>query len=396
MSDIIDDVLSSVRSSLIFKNRQYLLPDYIPNELPHREDQIRKIASILVQLNRGERPNNIFIYGLTGTGKTAVTRFVLSKLNEKVKTFSYIYINTRQSDTPYRILADIIEDLGEKVPFTGISTAELYRRIIKILNSKNTILVIVLDEIDAMVKKHGDDILYKLTRINSDLNISKISIIGITNDVKFVDNLDPRVRSSLGEEEIVFPPYNAEELEDILNRRAILAFKENVISESIIKLCAALAARDHGDARRALDLLRVAGEIAERSGESKITEVDVQKARIEIERDRVYEIISTLPFHSKLVLAAILKGLKNKNSLTTGEVYEIYKNIAKLIVSEYVTQRRVSDILNELDMVGIITAKVINRGRYGKTKEVNLAVDEDTIIKALVDNDDKIASLWNR
>ncbi|AWR97228.1 AAA family ATPase [Acidianus sulfidivorans JP7] len=396
MSDIIDNILSSIKTSLIFKNRQYLLPDYVPNELPHREEQIRKIASILVQLDRSEKPNNIFIYGLTGTGKTAVTKFVLSKLNEKIKTFNYIYINTRQSDTPYRILADIIEKLGEKVPFTGISTAELYRRMIKNLNEKNTILIIVLDEIDAMVKKHGDDILYKLTRINSDLNSSKVSIIGITNDVKFVDNLDPRVRSSLGEEEIVFPPYNAEELEDILRRRSILAFKENVISDNIIKLCAALAARDHGDARRALDLLRVAGEIAERMGESKITETHIQKARVEIERDRVYEITSTLPFHSKLVLVAILKGLEKKNSLTTGEVYEIYKNIARSIVSEYVTQRRVSDILNELDMVGIITAKVINRGRYGKTKEVNLAVDEDTVIKALIENDDKIASFWSR
>lgn len=396
MSEIIDEVLSSVKESVIFKNRYYLMPDYIPNELPHREEQIRKIASVLAQISKGERPNNIFIYGLTGTGKTAVTRFVLSKLHEKIKNFSYVYINTRQSDTPYRILASIIENFGEKVPFTGLSTAELYRRLLRVLDDKNTILVIILDEIDAMVKKHGDDILYKLTRINSDLNNSKVSLIGITNDVKFVDNLDPRVRSSLGEEEIVFPPYNAEELEDILTRRAVLAFRENVVSQSIIRLCAAIAARDHGDARRALDLLRVAGEIAEREGSSKIVEAHVERARVEIERDRVYDIVSTLPFHSKLVLVAIIEGLRKRKSLTTGEVYEIYKDIAKLMGTEYVTQRRVSDILNELDMVGIITAKVVNRGRYGKTKEVNLAADENTIVRALIESDDKIASIWNR
>ncbi|MEW9490809.1 MAG: ORC1-type DNA replication protein [Candidatus Aramenus sulfurataquae] len=396
MSSIIDDVLNNVRSSPIFKNRELLLPDYVPSELPHREEQIRRLASILAQLYRGERPSNVFIYGLTGTGKTAVTKFVLKALMERLKNFLYIYVNTRQSDTPYRILADIIEGLGEKVPFTGISTAELYRRMVKAFSSTNTILVIVLDEIDAMVKKHGDDVLYKLTRINSEIGKSKVSIIGITNDVKFIDNLDPRVRSSLSEEEIVFPPYNAEELEDILMRRAKAAFREGVISESIIKLCAALAARDHGDARRALDLLRVAGEIAERERAKVVTEEHVEKARVEIERDRVYEVISSLPFHSKLVLFAILQGHNGKDAMTTGEVYDKYKELAEQLGMEVVTQRRVSDIINELDMVGIVTAKVVNRGRYGKTKEITLAVDREIAIKALVENDERVAGLWSR
>ncbi|EWG07238.1 MAG: replication initiator protein Cdc6-1 [Candidatus Aramenus sulfurataquae] len=396
MSSIIDDVLNNVRSSPIFKNRELLLPDYVPSELPHREEQIRRLASILAQLYRGERPSNVFIYGLTGTGKTAVTKFVLKALMERLKNFLYIYVNTRQSDTPYRILADIIEGLGEKVPFTGISTAELYRRMVKAFSSTNTILVIVLDEIDAMVKKHGDDVLYKLTRINSEIGKSKVSIIGITNDVKFIDNLDPRVRSSLSEEEIVFPPYNAEELEDILMRRAKAAFREGVISESIIKLCAALAARDHGDARRALDLLRVAGEIAERERAKVVTEEHVEKARVEIERDRVYEVISSLPFHSKLVLFAILQGHNGKDAMTTGEVYDKYKELAEQLGMEVVTQRRVSDIINELDMVGIVTAKVVNRGRYGKTKEITLAVDREIAIKALVENDERVAGLWGR
>lgn len=133
MSDIIDEVLSAVRNSIIFRNREYLLPDYIPEELPHRENEIKKLASILVQLYRGERPSNTFIYGLTGTGKTAVTKYVLNNLQKKLKNFEYIYINTRQSDTPYRILADVIERLGSKVPFTGLSTAELYRRMVKVL-----------------------------------------------------------------------------------------------------------------------------------------------------------------------------------------------------------------------------------------------------------------------
>jgi len=323
---------------------------------------------------------------------------VVKKLHEKISnSFIYVYINTRQTDTPYRILADLLENLGSKVPFTGISTAELYRRFIKKVLELKPILVIVLDEIDALVKKHGDDILYRLTRANYEMGKSKVSIIGITNDIKFVEFLDPRVKSSLSEEEIVFPPYNAEELEDILKRRATLAFYDSVVSDDVIKLCAAIAARDHGDARRALDLLRVAGEVAERDGAEKLTIEHVNKARVEIERDRVYEVVSTLPFHSKLVLLAIVIGVNEKRrTLTTGEVYDVYTKLAKKIGVESVTQRRVSDIINELDMLGIITARVVNRGRYGKTKEVNLAVNEETVIKAISEKDSKIASLWDR
>ncbi|MDT7861329.1 MAG: orc1/cdc6 family replication initiation protein [Saccharolobus sp.] len=396
MSDIIDEVISTFRVSSIFKNRDYLMPDYVPDELPHREEQIKKVASILAPLYRGEKPNNIFIYGLTGTGKTAVTKFVLSNLHRKFpEKFRYIYINTRQSDTPYRILADLLEALSIKVPFTGLSIAELYRRLIKAINEYNLPIVIVLDEIDAFIKKYNDDILYRLSRINSEINKSKVSIIGITNDVKFVDSLDPRVKSSLGEEELVFPPYNADELEDILRKRAQMAFNNGVVSDNVIKLCAALAAREHGDARRALDLLRVAGEIAERLRDSKVKEEYVYMAKTEIERDRVHDIILTLPFHSKLVLAAVVLKSNDGDILTTGAVYEEYLSLARKLGIEAITQRRVSDILNELDMVGILTAKVVNRGRYGKTKEIKLAVDKNIVVKTLLESDNRFADIWN-
>mgnify|MGYP001770644004 CR=1 FL=1 len=394
MSEIIDEILSLVRSSKIFRDRKILLPDYVPDELPHREEQIKRLASILVQVYRGEKPSNVFIYGLTGTGKTAVTKFVLTNLKKRFpEKFNYVYINTRNSDTPYRVLADILESQGIRVPFTGLSTAELYRRFLKYVTGLRQIMIIVLDEIDAMVKKHGDDLLYRLTRVNSEIGSPKISLVGITNDVKFIDTLDPRVKSSLGEEELVFPPYNAEELRDILWKRAKMAFEDGAVGEDVISLCSALAARDHGDARRALDLLRVAGEIAEREGRDRVTTDDVERARIEIERDRVQEIVKTLPLHSKIVLVAVLKGIKGNRVLTTGEVYEIYAQIAKSLGLEVITQRRVSDIINELDMVGILSAKVVNRGRYGKTKEINLAVSKDVLVKALSEHDKELLSV---
>lgn len=381
------------RRHRIFVDKEKLHPDYIPDKLPHREEQIRRIGSILVPALEGIRPNNILIYGLTGTGKTAVTLFVLKKLVEKTielgSKFKYAYVNTRKTDTPYRILAEIARSLGLRIPHTGLAKAEVYRRYIEALENWGGVHVVVLDEIDYYVKNHGDDLLYKLARINEELKEAKVSIIGITNDVNFVENLDPRVRSSLGEEEIVFPPYNAEQLEDILWERAREAFSPGAISLDVIKYCAALAAREHGDARRALDLLRVAGEIAEREGAEKVSVKHVKQASLEIEYGRIQQVITTLPLHAKLVLKSIAMIVREKQYATTGETYDRYRVLAKNMGLDPLTQRRVSEIINELDMLGLVNAIVVNRGRYGKTKIIrirdSLSIIEETLDKVLGD-----------
>jgi len=393
MSDIIDEVFESAARSRIFANREILLPDYIPEELPHREKEIRRLALTLAPSLRGEKPNNVFIYGLTGTGKTAVTKLVLRRLEERsskgrtVTVVRPIYVNVRHRDTPYRVMADIAEAIGLRVPFTGLSTGEVYRRIVRWLSRRPGVYLIVLDEIDFLVRKHGDDLLYRLTRINEELDRARVSLIGITNNTTFIDNLDPRVKSSLGEEEIVFAPYNAEQLQDILEQRAEKAFKPGVLDEEVVPLCAALAAREHGDARRALDLLRVAGEIAEREGADRVTKRHVMAARVEIERDRVSEVIRTLPLHGKIVLASIAMVTRGgKFTATTGEVYDKYRAITGILGIEEVTFRRVSGIIAELDMLGIIRAKTISRGRHGKTRIIELAADPEAIAGVLLED----------
>ncbi|MEM0026331.1 MAG: orc1/cdc6 family replication initiation protein [Ignisphaera sp.] len=388
VNDLLDKIFVNTLRSTVFVNRDVLRPEYIPDELPHREEQIAKLGSIIAPALKGSKPSNVFIYGLTGTGKTAVTKYVLKRLYGKSIELGVdiipCYVNTRQDDTTYRVVVKLAECIGLKLPFTGISTAEAYRRFLKVLDSRSSIMIAVLDEIDFLIKRSGDEILYRLTRSSDELANSKIAIIGITNDLKLVEDIDPRVRSSLGEVELVFPPYNAMQLEDILTRRAKIAFKQDAIDKSVISLCAALAAREHGDARRALDLLRVAGEIAEREGSEKVLAEHVYKALREIEVDRAGEVISTMPLHSKLVLLAILNLTKaSDGKTTTGEVYTHYKSLCTKIGIESVTQRRVSDILSELDMTGIITARVISRGRYGKTRVISLAVPEEVVVKAL-------------
>jgi cell division control protein 6 len=233
----------------------------------------------------------------------------------------------------------------------------------------------MLDEIDKLVEKSGDDTLYNLSRMNSELERSRVSIMGISNDLKFTDFLDPRVNSSLGEEEIVFPPYDANQLRDILEARAEIAFKDSALTDEVIPLCAAFAAQEHGDARRALDLLRTAGELAERDDTNNVEEGHVREAQEKIEIDRVVEVVRTLPQQSKLVLfAIILLEKQGVHNINTGEVYNIYKRLCEELDVDVLTQRRVTDLISELDMLGIVNAVVVSKGRYGRTKEISLSV----------------------
>ncbi len=292
------------------------------------------------------------------------------------------YINCklkRVSDTEYRLIAQLAREVGCKVPATGLPTDEVYRIFLNNIDKNKKILLLVLDEIDQLVKKADDEILYNLTRLNSELKNVQISIIGISNDLVFRDSLDPRIKSSLSEEEIHFPPYNAIQLQDILRERSKRAFRDNVIEEGVIEKCAAYAAKEHGDARRALELLRVSGELAERKNESKIIMKHIDEAEEKIDRDRIIEAIHMQPKQFQVTMLSILTmSTKTKNPIFTGEMYEVYKEYCSKSGLKPLTQRRVSDIIGELDMLGIINAKVISKGRYGRTKEIKLAIPMST------------------
>ncbi|RLG96398.1 cell division control protein Cdc6, partial [Candidatus Bathyarchaeota archaeon] len=251
----------------------------------------------------------------------------------------------------------------------------------------------VLDEIDVLVKERGDSLLYELTRINEDLSGSRVSIIGISNDLSFKEYLDPRVLSTLSEEEIVFKPYNASELRDILLDRASMAFQEGVLTEGALSLCAALAAAEHGDARRALDLLRVAGELAEREGSKQIVEDHVRKAKRRIEHDRMIEALKSLPLHSKFVLLSVyLLSKTGSNKSITGDIYNVYCEVCERVGMAPLTQRRVSGLINELDVIGLLNSRVVSLGRYGRTKKITLSVPK-SLVRRVFAEDERFISL---
>ena len=369
-----------INKKKIFKNKKAITNTYKPNELPHRDKEIETIASILAPSINGERPSNLFIFGKPGTGKTAVMYFVSKKLTEVAKgKVNIFYLNCKMrnvADTEYRMIAQLTRELGEFVPVTGLPTDHVYNLFFKALEKRGNIVILILDEIDALVEKIGDNFLYNLTRINEDLKNTQISIVGISNNLSFTNNLDPRVKSSLSEEEVIFHPYNAAQLRDILKRRSEEAFKENTLGSGVIEKCAALAAQEHGDARRALDLLRVAAEIAERENSEKIEERHVDMAESKIDNDRIIEIVKTQPRQSQAVLWSILK---TGGDVQTGDIFSIYEKICKENGLTPLTQRRVSDLIAELDMLGIINAKVVSKGRYGRTRIIRINLQEPLI-----------------
>src|SRR2546422_949555 len=366
----------------IFKmDREILRPSYLPDRLPHRENHIGQLAQILVTALKGERPSNVLIFGKTGTGKTAVVKYIENEFRKAdgARMVQYLYLNCEIVDTPYGVLQSIgnkfIENFHQRIPFTGLSTDRVYSLLLEKLDEEKRVVIVALDEIDKLVKKNGDDILSQLLKINDALSKARVSLIGISNELTFTESLDPRVRSRLADEKMVFPPYNADELYDILAERSSALYGGKTAADGVLHLIAALAAQEHGDARRALDLLRVSAELAERQGEEHITEEHVQRAKNKIELDTVIEAVKSLPTQSKLILLGILLNEEIGNTkLTTGEVYTTYRDLSRRTGVTPLTQRRVTDLISELDMLGLVHARVRSFGRGGRAKEIQASL----------------------
>lgn len=372
----------------IFRSKRILQSNYTPEQIMHRDNQLQQLANILAPVLRGDKPSNVFMYGKTGTGKTLAAKYTSSQLLSIAKkrqlSIKAVYLNCKLkkvADTEYRLIAQLLREYGKTVPTTGLPTDEVYGLFFSTLEKEPHNLLLILDEIDQLVGKAGDELLYNLTRINSELSRSQITLIGVSNDLMFTETLDPRVKSSLSEEEVLFPPYNAEQIQHILQERAALAFNPGVLGEGVIEKCAGYAAREHGDARRALELLRVAGEIAERDTEEAVSIAHLDKAEEKIERDRILDVVATQPRQVQATLCSILDACGNKKGVFTGEIYALYERYCARAGLRPLTQRRISDVIAELDMLGIINAKVVSKGRYGRTREITMGLNDVLVQK---------------
>jgi cell division control protein 6 len=386
VQDPLDAIFTkALRSTKIVKENQALRSDYIPENLPFRNEQISSIGQILAPILHSSKPSNLLVYGKTGTGKTAVTRYVTSKLihmcNSKKIPARFIYCNTRMTGTEYRTLAEFATGLGTKIPFTGLALSEVLSRLQTAMKKQEPLYtVLIMDELDYLVKSYGDNLLYHLTSSSDKISPSFLSIIGISNDLQFKEELGSRVQSRLSEEELVFPPYSVNELTSILSQRAELALQPNSYTNAAINLCAALSGAEHGDARRAVDLLRIAAEVAEREGAGCLDERHIRIALQKIDQDRITEALYTLPFHAKLVLlASVTLSEENPGRCSSGTVYEKYIALCKTTGAEPLTTRRVSSLLTELNTLGLLSAALVNYGRFGRTKKIIPQVPSSTV-----------------
>ncbi len=386
MDDLFSGLLNAQR---IFATKEVLRHSYIPERLPHREAEIQRLAGIMAAGLRGETPSNVLIYGQTGTGKTATVKYVSKQLEEAAQKVgahcSVVYINGVVFDTAYRVFAVLARIFNRRVPMIGWPTDMVYAEFKNGLDAEQHCLFIILDEVDRLVSR-GENVLYVLSRMNSELARARVSLIGISNDLTFADSLDSRIRSSLSEEELIFAPYNADHLRDILNERAAAAFKPSVLEPAVVPLCAALAASEDGDARRALALLRIAGELAERTEADTVTEEHVRLASEKLEMNRLVEVVKTLPLHAKIALSSVvvLSRERKKRRYMSAEVYLMYRKLCAQLAIDPLTQARVTEFVSELDILGLIDTVLVSRGRYGRTKAISLSVPGELVQPVLL------------
>ncbi len=377
------------KESKIFAEREVLSPHYIPQHLLFRDAQINEIVKAMTPILRGEKGRNLFIYGKTGTGKTSCIKHVISKIRDLPTVKARVsYVNCKIYNSRYRVLNKITSDHMPLYAKRGYGIIDIYEHIINWIDEDGKILIVVLDEID--VVKDLDDLVYTLTRANSDIKSGGIAIIGVSNRISFKDDLDPRSRSTLYEKELVFPPYNSTELSTILKDRAEKGFKKEKVDPAAINLAAAMAANESGDARLALMILSKAGELTEERNLSLVTVDSVREAARNAEEELAYELVNTLPEHQRLIVYAIallsIQGSRYKKLtegsdtyIFSGEVYSKYAGISESMHKEAKSSRWYRKYISDLEMQGLIQTYESGKGIRGHTKLIKLAYPPEKI-----------------
>jgi len=375
----------------IFEWKQPLKKDtFSPETIFHRDEEISLYINALQDVVVGHDPNNIFVFGPTGVGKTAVTKWVRDKLQEKaveegVPLHVIGPINCRNYRSAYSLVTSLVNEFREpdnKLPESGYSTDNVFEFLYEEIETVGGNVLIILDEIDNIPPDARNDFLYDLPRAeaneNTPIETAKIGLIGISNDLKFVDVLEPKVKSTLGEREIKFGPYNANELRDILGYYADMAFRDGVLQDEVVPLAAAFSAQERGDVRQGLRILEKAGEYARMSDGNVVTEEHVRQATETIETDELLDYFEDdLSSQQALTyLATTLAIIEPGHEATTKRVYKLYSSIAESSDRPVKSERKLYEFLDQLSMQGLVRSAEQNLGIKGGRKFIYDVTDD--------------------
>ena len=383
----LDDILNMDDS--LFLNKLVLKPNYTLRKIDdvlHRDEEIKTYYEYLKDIFRGVSPSNIFIYGKPGLGKTLLTKLVLEEVRRLAEKrgieLAIIHVNCDEIRTEHAILQKLVHEIPSDEPrwVLGNSRDKHNEYMKYLIHHYQGIILIAFDELD---KAASPEMINQIIRTESESSGQFPTIIGITNDLGLRDKFPHHLQSVLCENTLIIKPYEVEQLVDIIRARVDIAFKPGSVSNDVIGLCAAFAAKEYGDVRRAIDLLRVAGELAEEQNEREVSEQDVKDAYNKIEMDRFIEVIKTLPTQSKAVLLACIYVFDSTQENITSNIYRAYTNIMKSIDADVLTQRRITGLLMELDQLGIINGFNEFRGRKGRKKIISSITSKDKALETL-------------
>lgn len=347
-----------IPESQIFKNEKVLSTEFLPEVLPHRENQIEILAGNLMPAAQGRKPQNTFIYGSPGIGKTASVRHVFKQFEEYsgVKTF---YINCWDYKTIHSIFSKLAVGMGAFVARKGMSKDEVLEKFVEVCKKNRKGLIICLDEADQLKDKNS---LYDLFRINQYI-ATPVGLIFISNFANLFLDLEPRVKSSADVDELEFKPYSLEEMKNILTARSREAFHAGVVEDGVVFLCANHAIVNGGDVRIGLECLMKAGRLAEKENSQKMKVEHVKSVLPTIGKVKPKILEQKINEKEKI----ILKIVEEKKNLQSGELYKEYLRVS----GDKITERGFRDILNHLIEIKLLHARYRKWGLRGRTRIVS-------------------------
>ena len=375
----LDRIISKVqKEKKVFVKKSALDTSNQPEKIVSRVNEVEKIVRYISDYEQQQTVPLVSIYGRSGTGKSTLVRYVCNYFPE----IKLCFVNLRKAKTVFGTINLILNELDQpslaSAQGMNLGMEKIREAILTITTlEKKKLFVLALDEFDVIFyDKRGNpsDFVYKLVEMQAELKSKGClaMIFTVSNNVLSDYDLDDRIRSRIGNSEIFFKPYTKEETLKILQQRSEEAFGKK-IDEKVLEECAKISFLEHGDARRAVDLLRVSAEIAAKEKKDLLVK-HVKDASKQLQKDRVEEVISSLSHHSKLiclVLASKTFGL-DKMQHSTMSIFEKYK---EYVQSEPVSYRRFSELLKDLENTGLIISDTRSNGQKGYRSEFQLVVD---------------------